>query len=72
MTPAEIKTRIDRLQRARDSGVLNIKHGETSTSYRSLAEMEAVLASLKADLARAEGAPRRRRSFYVNYGGKGL
>ena len=72
MTADEIRTRIDQLRQAIDSGVLTIQHGDTRTTYRSQAEMERALQALRRDLAVAEQRDRRRRPGYVYQSGKGL
>ena len=72
MTVQEIRDRIAKLDRAMASGVHTIRHGETTTIYRSLDEMRAARADLLAQLAGAEGRPRRRRVGYVHQSSKGL
>ncbi len=72
MTADEIKSRIERLRQAINSGVLTIQHGDTRTTYRSQAEMERALRALNIELARAERRDRRRRPGYVYQRGKGL
>ena len=44
------QTQIDALKTAIASGVLTIKHGETLTTYRSLAEMRTALALMEAEV----------------------
>lgn len=72
MTEEEIQARIDRLRKAIDSGVLTIQHGDTRTTYRSLAEMERTLRALTGELAVAQSRDRRRRPTYILQTGKGL
>lgn len=45
------QTQIDALKAAIASGVLTVRHGETSTTYRSLAEMKAVLAMMETEVS---------------------
>lgn len=42
--------RLAALKVARDSGVLIVKHGETSTTYRSLAEIERIIQALETEV----------------------
>ena len=44
------------LKEAIAAGVLMVRHGETSTTYRSLQEMERVLSLMNRELDAAEGA----------------
>jgi hypothetical protein len=44
------QSQIDALKTAIASGVLTVKHGETLTTYRSLAEMKAALAMMTSDV----------------------
>lgn len=43
------QTQIDALKAAIYSGVLVVRHGETTTQYRSLEEMRQVLAMMEAE-----------------------
>jgi peptidoglycan hydrolase CwlO-like protein len=51
--------------------VLTVKHGETLTTFRSLAEIEATISKLESDLAAANGTSKRR-VRYMYQSGKGL
>lgn len=53
------------LKKAMRSGALNVKHGEKSVTYRSLAEMEKALNGIEDEIAELEGKPRKR-VFYIN------
>lgn len=68
---ATITTRLEALKKARDTGVLTVKHGETQTTFRSLAEIERIIAQLEGDLATVNGTARRR-IRYMYQSGKGL
>jgi hypothetical protein len=50
----------DALAAAIASGALTVRYGETSTTFRSLAEMRQVLAAIDQDLTVAAGARKRR------------
>jgi hypothetical protein len=39
------------LQRARASGVLSVRHGDTMTTFRTLAEIDSIIRSLSAGMA---------------------
>lgn len=71
LTAAELDERIAQLKAARDSGVLSIRHGDTSTTFRSLDELQSTLRRLEAEKQASEGR-RSRRVGYVYQGGKGL
>jgi hypothetical protein len=66
-----ITSRLEALKKARDTGVLTVKHGETLTTFRTLAEIEKIIASLEGDLAAANGTAKRRLR-YMYQSGKGL
>lgn len=66
-----IQTRIDAIEKALATGVLTVRHGETTTTYRSLEEMLKIRADLEDQLAIANGTTRRRLR-YVYQSGKGL
>lgn len=53
--PDDAATRLAALKRARDSGVLRVRHGDTETLFRSLAEIERIIAELEGELG---GRPR--------------
>lgn len=61
-TPEELaaaKLRLAALIIARDSGVLNVKHGEESVTYRSLSELLKAIDLLRREIAAAEGTLKR-------------
>jgi hypothetical protein len=63
LTAAQVQARLDAIRKARDSGVLLVRHGDTSTQFRSLAEMDQIIASLQRELDGLNGVTRSR----VNY-----
>lgn len=71
LSPAQIQARIDAIRSARDSGVLIVKHGDTSTTFRSLADMNLIIADLEKDLAKANGV-KKSRVGYITQTSKGL
>lgn len=62
-TLADLKTRRDALQAARDSGVLNLREADKAVTYRSLEEMDQVLDGLKREIARLEAKTRHRGTY---------
>lgn len=55
---SELEARIVAIRAARDSGVLIVRHGEEQTQFRSLKEMNEILADLEGDLATIQGKSR--------------
>jgi hypothetical protein len=72
MTPDQIRTKIAQLETALYSGVLNVKHGDTSTTFRSQLDLKGAIRALGDQLAVAEGGRKRRRGAYITQSGKGL
>jgi len=62
------------LEKAQASGVLSVRHGDTMTTFRSLAEINAIIESLTAKVAAAGGsvAARSPRLRYLRQVTKGL
>ena len=54
------QTDIDKLKSAMASGVLTVRHGETSTTFQSLADMQKQLERMEAEVNGATNVPRRR------------
>lgn len=69
-TDADEVTLIE-LYGARDSGALIVRHGDTMTQFRSLSEMERIIAKLERRKAGANGTTRQR-LFYPWQSSKGL
>lgn len=46
------------LKRARGSGVLEVRHGDTSTTYRSVSEILAAITQTQAELDKLNGVKR--------------
>jgi hypothetical protein len=59
-TAAELTTRLADLKRARDSGVLIVKHGDTSNTYRSLDEIERIIGEIESEISTLNGTAKRR------------
>lgn len=57
--------------KSRDSGVLTVEHGETRTTFRTLAEMDKIVARLDAQIAALQGTAKKR-IRYAYQSGKGL
>jgi hypothetical protein len=71
LSESQIQARIDAIRAARDAGVLMTRHGDTSTQFRSLAEMDKIISSLEAELASLQGVTKKR-VHYIAQCGKGL
>lgn len=65
----DTELRLIALKAARDSGILTVKHGETSTTYRSLNEINALIRTLEGEVAGTVAGPR---VSYIWQEGKGL
>lgn len=61
--------RLELLKKARDTGVLSIRHGDTTTEFRSLDEIEKIIAVLEGNLGIT--STRRRRLKYAYQSDKG-
>ncbi len=55
ITLTELETMRDALIRARSSGELRVTHGERTTVYRSIDEINAAISQLEDDIAEASG-----------------
>lgn len=49
------QTDIDRIKAAMASGVLTVKHGDTLSTFRSIADMERLLARMEAEVGGHSG-----------------
>lgn len=63
LTESQLQQRIAAIRAARDSGVQSVRHGDTQTIWRSLADVNEIIASLENQLAKLQGRKRSR----VNY-----
>ncbi len=70
MTLEQLKTQREALQAARFNGVLTVKAGDKTVTYKSNIEIQAALSDLEREIARLQGRPRARRVRTVC--GKGL
>ena len=70
-TLSELNAQLSALKAARNSGALIVKHGNTSTTFRSLAEIDSIIASLQAEID-AQGTGRYSRIRYSQQTTKGL
>ena len=70
LSESQLQIRIDALRKARDSGVLMVRHGDELTQFRTLAEMDKILADLEADLATTQGT-KKSRVRYISQSDKG-
>ena len=70
MTLDQLKAQREALQAARFNGVLTVKAGDKTVTYKSNVEIQAALSDLEREIARLQGRPRARRIRTVC--GKGL
>ena len=70
MTLEQLKAQQEALQAARFNGVLTVKAGDKTVTYKSNVEIQAALSGLEREIARLQGRPRARRIRTVC--GKGL
>jgi hypothetical protein len=70
MTLDQLKAQREALQAARFNGVLTVKAGDKTVTYKSNIEIQAALSDLEREIARLQGRPRARRIRTVC--GKGL
>ena len=70
MTLEQLKTQREALQAARFNGVLTVKAGDKTVTYKSNIEIQAALSDLEREIARLQGRPRARRIRTIC--GKGL
>ena len=70
MTLEQLKAQREALQAARFNGVLTVKAGDKTVTYKSNVEIEAALSDLEREIARLQGRPRARRIRTIC--GKGL
>ena len=68
---ATLQAQLAAIQKARNSGVLTVTHGDTSTTFRSLSDMDKIIGSLK-DQISAAGNTTRRKVRRIYQTGKGL
>lgn len=68
LSQVEIQSRLSALTKARDSGVLRVRHGEEETLFRTLDEMNSIIAGLEAQLT---GRTPRKKLFYPRQDSKG-
>lgn len=70
LTADQLNARLTTLYQMRDSGVLMVRHGDTSTQFRSMNELLRVIALLEGQLGTAQGRTRSRVS-YIRQSSKG-
>jgi hypothetical protein len=63
LTEVQINERLDTLYAMRDSGVLIIRHGDTSTQFRSMADLLKAIRILERQLNAALGLSKSRVSY---------
>lgn len=71
LTSDQIATRLSALYAMRDSGVLIVRHGDTSTQFRSLDDLLRAIAILEAQQTPVGAKPTRSRVSYIRQSTKG-
>ena len=71
-TAEVITKKLTAIRNARDSGVLLVRHGDTSTQFRNLEEMNSIIKDLEGQLVTANGSAPRSRVRYVKQSTKGF
>lgn len=61
MTLEQLQAQREVLQAARFNGVLTVKAGDKTVTYKSNVEIQAALSDLEREIARRQGQPRARR-----------
>lgn len=67
---AELQTQLTALKKARASGALIVKHGDTQVTYRSIAELQSAIDIITGEINQANGVSRK--PVYVKQSSKGL
>lgn len=69
-TPEELQAQLTALKKARASGALMVRHGDTQVTYRSIKELNEAIAAVTTELNAANGKKRGPR--YARQERKGL
>jgi hypothetical protein len=69
MELADLQAQLVAIKAAKATGVLTVRHGDTQTTYRSLDEMDRVIADLTAEINALSGTTRKPR--YIRQPRKG-
>jgi hypothetical protein len=70
-TADELQTQLTALKKARASGALIVRHGDTQVTYRSITELQAAIDAITREL-NALDPSRKRRPFYIRQERRGL
>ena len=65
------QARLDALRKARDSGVLIVRHGDTMTEFRSLSAISQIIRDIESEISILAGKTRRK-VRYIYQPSKGL
>lgn len=69
-TAAELQIQLTSLKKARASGALVVRHGDTQVTYRSMKELQEAIDVITGELNEVNGVKRRPR--YLRQSSKGL
>lgn len=65
-TLSDLQARLEQLKIARDSGALSVRKGDDSVTYRSLAEINATIAAIEAEIAAVSSVTPRVRTIRIH------
>jgi len=65
-TLSELTTQLTAIKAAKATGALTVRHGDTQTTYRSLAEMDAIISDIQAEIDALSGVCRKPRYIRQN------
>ncbi|WP_027521756.1 phage head-tail joining protein [Bradyrhizobium sp. Ec3.3] len=71
-TTEQIQAKLTAIRTARDTGALDVRHGDTRTIFRSLTEMNAIIKDLESQLSTVQGTAPKKRIGYIVQKCKGL
>lgn len=71
LTLTEMQAQLKSLITARNSGVLIVRHGDTQTTFQTLAAMNQTITTLRREIAAASGEEAPSRVNYVRQSEKG-
>jgi hypothetical protein len=69
---ADLQARLDQIQKAYDSGVLRVRHGDEDTIFRDHDDMARIINSLKKRIAALKGETAAPKVNYITQSSKGI
>lgn len=65
LTITQLQSQLDAITKARNSGVLMVRHGDTHNTFRTLAEMNQTIAVIQRQITAMGGGVKKSRVNYV-------